>query len=111
MIMDEVSARICAILERKGISKFELSRRCPDVSRSSVYNAAKGSKRATVVTLNSICRGLEISMKDFFDWRADLDIILNDSERITIEEYRQLDTEQQSRLRGYLKALLEEKKE
>ncbi len=110
MIMDEVSARICEILEERGMSKFELSRRCPDVSRSSVYNAAKGSKRATVVTLDSICQGLEISIRDFFDFAGEINVNLNDVERVTIEGYRQLDKEQQNRLQGYLKALLEEKK-
>ncbi|MBQ8947224.1 MAG: helix-turn-helix transcriptional regulator [Lachnospiraceae bacterium] len=110
MIMDDVSARVCEILEERGISKYDLSKRCPDVARSSVYNVAKGSKRATIVTLDSICRGLGISLKDFFDWRADLDMILKDDERVTIEGIRSLDTEQQARLQGYLKALLEEKK-
>jgi len=53
---------------------------------------------------------LGISLKDFFDWRADLNMILKDDERVTIEGIRSLDTEQQARLQGYLKALLEEKK-
>ncbi len=110
MIMDDVSARICSILEERGISKFELSKRCPDVSRSSVYNVAKGSKSATVVTLDSICRGLEIPLKDFFDWQANVDVNLSETERVTIEGYRKLNKEQQNRLQGYLKALLEEKK-
>ena len=41
MIKDDVSARVCEILEERGISKYDLSKWCPDVARSSVYNVAK----------------------------------------------------------------------
>jgi len=41
MIMDDVSARVCEILEERGISKYDLSKWCPDAARSSVYNVAK----------------------------------------------------------------------
>ncbi len=108
MIMDDVSKRLCTILKDRGISKFELSKRCPDVARSSVYNVAKGSKRATVVTLASVCKGLQISLTDFFDWDKDYELDLSDRERVTIEGYRQLDKSRQDRLEAYLKALLEE---
>ena len=110
MIMDEVSKRVCALLEERGISKFELSKRCPDVSRSSVYNVAKGSKRATIVTLDSICRGLQVPIRDFFDFNGHIEFNMDDKERITLEGFRQLDEGQKDRLQGYLKALLEEQK-
>ena len=108
MIMDDVSKRLCAILEERGISKYELSKRCPDVARSSVYNVAQGSRRATVETLDSICRGLQISLTDFFNWERECELELSDQERITVQEIRRLDDRQKDRLQGYLNAMLEE---
>lgn len=43
MIMDEVSARINQILEERKMTKFDLYKKCEDVSRASVYNAANGN--------------------------------------------------------------------
>ena len=110
MIMDDVSARINQLLSERGISKFELSKRCPGVSRASVYNAANGYKRVTIETIYCICCGLEISMGDFFNWENDCNIHISSNERDLIEEIRNLTPDQVSRLTGYMHSMAEENK-
>ena len=105
MIMDLVSKRINDLLKERKMSRYVLSKKCPDVSRTSIYNAADGSKRATMETISTICNGLEISLRDFFDFDNDVTIHLSDKETAIIEKCRSLSNEDLKRLEGYLDAL------
>lgn len=108
MIMDEVSDRIQFILKERKMTPFELAGKCEDVAQTSVYNAVKGSKNATVFTLSNICEGLDVSMSEFFDWNGEVKITPSKKEKILLENFRSLDREKQGRVMGYLKALMEE---
>lgn len=108
VITDEISDRIKHILEERNMSAFELTKCCTDVGRTSVYNAVNGTKNSTVVTIDSICNGLEVSLSEFFDWNGEVKVTPSRNEQILLENYRSLDKEHQGMLRGYLKALMEE---
>ena len=109
MIMEDVSERIRVLLLERGLSPYELSMRCqPFLSRSSVYNAVKGKKRVTVDTIDIICKGLEISLSDFFRFSDAAVLNLTDDERTSVDIYRHLDKVRQNRFRGYLQALQDE---
>ncbi|MBO7355085.1 MAG: helix-turn-helix transcriptional regulator [Lachnospiraceae bacterium] len=108
VITDDISGRIRQILEERNMSAFELTKCCTDVGRTSVYNAVNGKKNSTVVTIDSICNGLEVSLSDFFDWTGEAKVTPSKNEQILLENYRSLDKEHQGMLRGYLKALMED---
>ena len=110
MIMDQVSERIHDLLNERGISPYELSKRCKGLSRSSIYNALNGTKVVTLETMDCICKGLEISLSEFFRFADAVEMNLSEDERASMDIYRQLDEVRQNRFKGYMLALFDEMK-
>lgn len=102
MIMDEVSARINQILEERKMTKFDLYKKCEDVSRASVYNAANGRNVVSLDTIEHICKGLDISVSRFFSWEDDNDIHLTEDGREIIMACRGSNDGLLQRLKGYI---------
>lgn len=105
MIAEEVARRICSLAEERKMTKYHLAEKCPELAQSTVYNAANGDGAVTIETLDYICRGLEISVPEFFRWDDDKDIHLNDTERLVVETMRRMPDKQIQRLLGYLSSL------
>ena len=103
MIMDKVSARINQILKERKMTKFDLFKKCENVSRSSVYNAANGKSKVSIVTIDYICKGLEMSVPQFFNWNDEQEIHLTAEEREIIMACRGMnDDKLYQRLMGYI---------
>ena len=88
---DVVSVRLGNILAERQMSPYELAKRCEGVSQSTIYNLVNGKRGVTVDTLQSICGGIGITMKDFF---GEPDFLVTEEEKIFLIEYRALDGDQ-----------------
>ncbi|MCR5626004.1 MAG: helix-turn-helix transcriptional regulator [Lachnospiraceae bacterium] len=108
MIRKEISERIQEILEQRGISVYVLARNCEDyISQTSVYSAANGEGNLTVESLNLICKGLDMTIGDFFAYNAGKEPVLDEREKKLIENFRSVDENYKGRLEGYMASLKE----
>ena len=109
MLMEQISARFDQLIKERGIKVFDVARQCPNLSIQTVYNLANGDKNTTVETLGIVCKGLGVSLKDFFDWDADDHYTLSNDEKLLIEYYRRMDDIEKARASGYYKAIIDAK--
>ena len=107
--LKDISHRILQIAEERGYSKYALADKVPEVVQSTVYNAISGEMSMKVETLLYICKALEISMKDFFDFDGEIEYHLSNDEKIVIETMRSADDKDRQRLVGYATSLKERK--
>lgn len=105
--LKDISKRIMEIAEERGYSRYSLADKVPEVVQSTVYNAISGEKSMKVETLLYICNALEISPKDFFDFKGEIEYHLSDDEKIVIEAMRSVDDKVRQRLVGYATSLKE----
>ena len=110
MILNEIPDRIKYIAGERGIhTRYQLAARCSDVSKTTIYNAWNGSS-ISVDTLYKICKGLDCTLCDFFDYgehKKRIDISSEESE--VIEGMRSLTEKEYQRFKGYLEALCQAK--
>ncbi len=105
--LKDISKRIMEIAEERGYSRYSLADKVPEVVQSTVYNAISGEKSMKVETLLYICNALEISPKDFFDFKGEIEYHLSEDEKIVIEAMRSVDDKVRQRLVGYATSLKE----
>lgn len=109
MTVKDISDRINALAEERGLNPYTLAERCPEVVQSTVYNAMSGSRSMKVETLIYICKALEIPLRDFFDFDGEIEYHLSNDEKIVIETMRSADDKDRQRLVGYATSLKERK--
>ena len=105
--LKDISKRIMEIAEERGYSRYSLADKVPEVVQSTVYNAISGEKSMKVETLLYLCNALEISPKDFFDFKGEIEYHLSEDEKIVIEAMRSVDDKVRQRLVGYATSLKE----
>ncbi len=106
MTREQVAKRICALVKERGISKYQLAKKCPEVSQSTIYNATRGKGTMGLDTLNFIFRGLEITPADFFNWdEEDTAAHLTEDERTVVETMRRVPEKEKQRIVGYALSL------
>lgn len=105
--LKDISKRIMEIAEERGYSRYSLADKVPEVVQSTVYNAISGEKSMKVETLLYICNALEISPKDFFDFKGEIEYHLSEDEKIVIEAMRSVDDKVRQRMVGYATSLTE----
>ncbi len=105
--LKDISKRIMEIAEERGYSRYSLADKVPEVVQSTVYNAISGEKSMKVETLLYICNALEISPKDFFDFKGEIEYHLSEDEKIVIEAMRSVDDKVRQRMVGYATSLKE----
>lgn len=105
--LKDISKRIMEIAEERGYSRYSLADKVPEVVQSTVYNAISGEKSMKVETLLYICNALEISPKDFFDFKGEIEYHLSEDEKIVIEVMRSVDDKVRQRMVGYATSLTE----
>lgn len=64
-LVDAVYLRICELSDKSGLNKNSFANRC-GVPRSTIATMTKSST-VKLSTLQGVCDGLEISLKEFFD--------------------------------------------
>ena len=98
MTVEEVGQRIYSLLDERGLTRYKLSQKCKKkLARQTVYNAADGKKTTRIETLLIICEALEISAKDFFSFKDNVEIHLTEDERILIEGMRNMEEKKRER--------------
>lgn len=95
--MIDVKAKISSLMEAKGWTEYELSRRS-GIHRSTIASIARGKNSPRVDTLCDICEAFGISISDFFKEESD------DIDEI-ISKYRRLDEKQKLIVRNIFELL------
>lgn len=54
--------------EQKKLSYGELASRC-DLEKGNLYNTLQGKKNATLVTIYKLAKGLDVPVKELFDFK------------------------------------------
>ena len=81
MTVAEIHTRIETLAEEKNLSMYELARRS-GMAESTLYNLFERGTMPKLDTLERICKGLEITLSDFFIFLEDP----KDGKHITGEE-------------------------
>lgn len=108
MIEDKVFERIEYLRNVKHFSMYRLAKEA-EIPYSSLNNIIHRRTCPTVSTLEKLCKGLNISLSDFFDF----ELYPLKAEHITPEEdelinkYRTLNFNKQERLQAYIDGLME----
>ena len=108
MIEDKVFERIGYIRKTKHFSMYRLVKEA-DIPYSSLNNIIHRRTCPTIATLEKLCKGLNITLSDFFDF----ELYPLQNENLTPEEdelinkYRALTKNKQERLQAYLDGLSE----
>ena len=108
MIEDKVFERIGYIRKTKHFSMYRLAKEA-DIPYSSLNNIIHRRTCPTIATLEKLCKGLNITLSDFFDF----ELYPLQNENLTPEEderinkYRALTKNKQERLQAYLDGLSE----
>ena len=106
MIEDKVFERIDYIRKTKHFSMYRLAKEA-DIPYSSLNNIIHRRTCPTIATLEKLCKGLNITLSEFFDF----ELYPLQNENLTPEEdelinkYRSLNKNKQERLQAYLDGL------
>lgn len=105
--LKDISRRIMDIAEERGYTRYSLADKVPEVVQSTVYNAISGERSMKVETLLYICKALEISMRDFFDFNGEMEYHLSNEEKVVVESMRSAGDKERQRLVGYATSISE----
>ena len=61
----DVMQRLIQIMEREDLTAYELAKKC-EISPSTITTMFRREKLPSIPTLQKICKGLDISMAEFF---------------------------------------------
>lgn len=104
----DVVPKIRALCEEKGISYYALSKRA-NIPYSTLSNMLNRPKNVpTVYSLERICRGLNITMAEFFTDEPS-EHQLTEREISLLERWNKLNVSEQERTEAYIQALLDAK--
>lgn len=67
MIKEKVGQRIKYLRLSRGLSQEEFAFRC-GIDRTYITSLERGKRNISIVNLDKIAKGLEISLKEFFDF-------------------------------------------
>lgn len=109
MLSEKMSARFEQLTKERDITTYDIVTQCPSLSPQTVYNAVNGTTSTRIDTLDTICKGMGISLRDFFDWDGEEHITLSDEEKVIIEHYRKMDDKEKARASGYYKSIIDAK--
>lgn len=102
-----VLTRIQQFLDEREWTIYRLAKEA-DLAYSSLNNIFVRNTVPSVVTLEKICQGLNVSLAQFFDENItarELSDILGDDERTVVTLYRNLDSDCKELLKTYLMGL------
>lgn len=102
-----ILTRIQQFLDERDWTIYRLAKES-DLAYSSLNNIFVRNTVPSVITLEKICSGLQISLTQFFDEETtvtELSDILNDDEREVIAMYRNLNNNSKELLKAYLMGL------
>ncbi len=99
-----IKERIDYILQYKNMSMYQLAKKS-GISMNTLYNMETRNTVPSVHTIEKICEGLEISLGEFFNL-DERNLLLSKEEKLLIEKYRKMESDEKGRIMGYVDALL-----
>ena len=104
--LNSALARIDELCEQNNWTHYRIAKEA-DIPLNSFNSMYKRNTYPTIPTLEKICDGFKISMKDFFDYNLILSdhMVLSTEEADLIERYRELQKTDQKLLFAYLDGL------
>ena len=99
----DVIERVQQLREKKGYSIYKLARQS-DLPYSSVTNMTKKGTVPTIYTLEKLCKGLDITMPQFFADDGQI-YSLTENQKLMLEIFNSLDSDGQKYLLAYAKGL------
>ena len=107
----DVHNRIKDLAVERGLSSYELAKRA-GLAESSLYNMLNRKTMPKIETLDKICKGLEVSMSDFFVFKSEprADSYLPESDVELLEVNRNLTEKNQKHLLVYAQGMMEAQK-
>ena len=106
--MTDITTKIFETIKERGISQKEFARQT-GISEASISDWKRKGTNPSAGKIMDICRCLAISPEELFGESVlvdDYTVLYGDEERELIEIFRQLDSKQKIRVRGYMDALL-----
>lgn len=106
MIEQEVLARIQQLLDFKHWTLYKLAKMA-DIPYSSLNNIFNRQTCPTVVTLEKICKGFDISLSEFFTFSENplRNEILTPEQQDLLNSYEELSVQDKRLLQAYLQGL------
>lgn len=106
VIENEVLDRIQYLLEFNHWSVYQLAK-ASDLPYSSLNNLFNRRTCPTIVTLEKICAGFEISLADFFDFQASVlrNESISEEQQTLLNSYESLSMRDKELLQTYLRGL------
>ena len=103
---NEVLGRIREFLELNKLSIYKLAK-ASGIPYSSLNNCFQRNTTPTIPTLEKLCKGLNISLSDFFDFKKNplRDTSLSEDEQNWLNLYRKLSKRDKELLNAYLDGL------
>ncbi len=109
--IDDIINRIDELLEFNRWTLYKLAKEA-NISYSTLSNIYARRTFPSIPTLYSICKGFNISLSDFFNFKENplRDYDYEEFEQILINDYRRLSQRNKDILRAYLDALINSSK-
>ena len=99
----DVKARLQELMDERGWTIYRVAKEA-DIPWSTVRNMFKRNTEPSIATLECICRGMGISLSQFFDTESEQRLPME--QRELIGEWSRLKPEQQRVVREMIRALL-----
>ena len=110
MEIDDIINRINFLLDFNKWSMYKLAKEA-NLPYSSICNIFHRKSFPSLVTLDKICKGFNISLSEFFDYNSNplRDITLNESEQNLLNTYRKLSSYDRMILNAYADGIISSK--
>lgn len=105
----DVLGRLHQLMEERNLNPYRLSKQC-GLAQSTVSNMYKRNNIPTVPTLEILCKGLGITMSQFFAEETE-PITLSAEQRLLLERYSALSLEEKKAVFSVIDAILRHGKE
>ena len=100
----DAKERIKYFLKEKNISEYKLAK-LSGLSQSTISNIFIRNTSPTIPTVEAICKGLDISLAQFFLEDSDKAMVLNDKQILLLTEAAKLNSYQYEALINLIKTL------
>lgn len=102
----DAKVRIKQLMEKEGITEYRLAK-LSGLSQSTISNIFNRNTAPTLPTIEAICKGLGISMAQFFTDDSENTVYLNDEQKKMFEDWYTLKTEHKRLVCHLIEALKE----
>ena len=102
----KIGQRIEYFLDMRNITACGLGRKI-EMSMSMLYPYIRGTRKPSIDSLKKICKGLDITLSEFFEDPDHRSCYLLNEEEVLINTYRSMEGRSRNRAPGYAKSFIE----